>query len=362
MKRVFTLVFSVLLAVNFTTASAQRNVYIWKKGGHLSVKSGAKTDSLTFEVGRWLFKISTSAATSVTTDKLQAKAQVAYADNVKSLSKTPEIGVCFSSTNATPTYDADVRLCLGNEVKNYDFTLYELDPGTTYYYRTYVKFEGEVFYGNAKAVTTFGEKPKYPNYYSVNGHKFVNLGLPSGLLWAQSNIGAAFSSDDGDYYAWGETETKTDYSWNTYKWGSDDNNLSKYNWSLDRKSTLDSDDDVATVKWGDGCRLPSYDDFEELQRKCDWTWEDDYNGAKGYLVTGPNGNTIFLPISGYYKNDVLTNYGKCAYYWSKSVGYNGSSYALNFANGYLRTYDTTSLDRCYGTSVRPVAEYNWWEY
>lgn len=296
MKRIFTLVLSALLAVVFTTVSAQRNVYIWKKEGHLSVKSGASTDSLTFEVGSWLFKISTSAATSVTTDKFQAKAQVSYADHVKSLSKTPEIGVCFSSTNATPSYDADVRLRLGNEVKDYEFTIYELDPGTTYYYRTYVKLEGEVFYGDVKAITTFGEKPTVAsNYILINGQKFIDLGLPSGLLWAKTNVGATFSSDDGDYYAWGEIETKENYSWSTYRWGE---LPSKYTYK-DVENTLEAEDDVATIKWGKECRMPSRSEMEELRNACNWTWRTDYNNyAKGYLVTGPNGNSIFLPASG----------------------------------------------------------------
>ena len=182
MKRIFTFVLSALLAVTFTTASAQQNIFVWKNGGNLAVKSVAEVDSLTFEVGSWLFKISTSAATSVTTSQIQAIAHVSFADNVSSLSKNLEIGICFSSEDATPTYEHSERKRLGTSVKDYEFTLYDLDLGTTYNYRTYVKLEDDVFYGNVKTITTFGEKPEHPTYTLINGHKFIDLGLPSGLL------------------------------------------------------------------------------------------------------------------------------------------------------------------------------------
>ena len=349
MKRIFTLVLSVLLVVTFTTASAQQNIFVWKDGGNLAIKSAANVDSLTFEVGSWLFKISTSAATSVTTDKLQATAHVSFANNVKSLSIDPEIGVCFSSENETPTYAAE-RKRLGTSVKDYDFTLYELDPGTTYYYRTYVKLEDEVFYGNVKSITTFGEKPTTPTYILINGHKFIDLGLPSGLLWAKTNIGASLSIYDGDYFAWGETETKSSYSWSTYAMGN------KYN-STDGKTTLDAEDDVATVQWGEGCRMPSRAEFQELYNKCDWSWKSDYKGTgvSGYLVTGPNNHTIFLPASGFRDNDGLAR-GPFGHYWSSSLDSSDTDdafYLYFYSGGFYPSDDDC---RYYGFPVRPVAE------
>ena len=215
MKRIFSFVLSALLAIVFTTAHAQQNIFIWK-GGNISVKSAADIDSITTSAGSWLFDIRTSAATSVTTNTLEASISVSYADNVQSLSQTPEVGVCFSSYKATPTYIYERRR-LGTSVGSYDFTLSNLDSGTTYYYRGYVKLGDEVFYGNVKSIMTFGEKPTF-SYIIINNHKFVDLGLPSGLLWAETNVGAASSSDDGDYFAWGETEPKSYYVWSTYKW------------------------------------------------------------------------------------------------------------------------------------------------
>ena len=346
MKRIFSFVLSALLAIVFTTAHAQQNIFVWK-GGNLSVKSAAETDSITSAVGSWLFSIRTSAATSVTTNTLVASISVSFANNVQSLSQTPEVGVCFSSDKATPTY-ADERKRLGSSVSSYNFTLYELDPGTTYYYRAYVKLGDDVFYGSVKSIMTFGEKP----YTLINGHKFVDLGLPSGLLWARTNVGASLSADDGDYFAWGETSPKASYSWRTYKWGS---SPSKYN-SSDGKTTLDAADDAATVNWGVPCRMPDSSDFQELNDKCKWSWKSSYNGASGYLVTGPNGNTIFLPASGCRINDDLNDHGLNGGYWSRSLYSYLTDCALylNFGSDYIDpTYDDY---RYFGFTVRPVAE------
>lgn len=351
MKCIFSFVLSALLAVVFTTAHAQQNIFIWKNGGDISVKSATKIDSITTFVGSWLFNIRTSAATSVTTNTLEASVSVFFANNVSSLSQTPEVGVCFSSDKATPTY-ADEHKRLGSSVSSYSFTLYELDPGTTYYFRGYVKLGDEVFYGNVKSIMTFGEKPSTPSYTLINGHKFVDLGLPSGLLWARTNVGAASFADDGDYFAWGETSPKTYYSWSTYKWGS---NPYKYNFS-DGKTTLEAADDAATVNWGAPCRMPDSSDFQELYSKCDWSWKSNYNGASGYLVTGPNGNTIFVPASGYRYDGDLYFHGSSGDYWSRTLISGSTDYArnLDFGSGDV---DLTKGYYCYlGLPVRPVAE------
>ena len=350
MKRIFTFVLSALLAIVFTTAHAQQNIFIWK-GGNLSVKSAVETDSITSSVGSWLFSIRTSAATSVTISTLEASVSVDFASNVRSLSQTLEVGVCFSYTSTTPTY-ADEHARLGSSVKSYDFTLYDLDPGTTYYYRAYVKLGDDVFYGSVKSIMTFGENSTTPSYTLINGYKFVDLGLPSGLLWAKTNVGASSSTDDGDYFAWGETKPKSTYSWDTYKWVNDP---SKYNYS-DGKSTLEAEDDAATVNWGAPCRMPDSSDFQELCNKCNWSWKSNYNGASGYLVTGPNGNTIFLPASGDRGNDDLFNHGSYGNYWSRSLnsGYTNCARYLYFNSGNI--YSMNNSLRCDGVTVRPVAE------
>lgn len=350
MKKLFTLFFSLLLAGIFTTASAQQNIFVWKDGGNLSVISSEDVDSVSFSAGSWLFKITTSTAVCVTTNSFEAMASVSLNENVKSLSVSPEVGVCYSDENSQPTY-SDAHDVLGSSMTDYTININYIDPGTTYYYRTYVKLLGEVYYDpNVYSITTLGAKPTY--YTIVNGHKFVDLGLPSGLLWARNNVGASTPYADGDYYAWGETETKSYYSWSTYKWGS---NPTKYN-SSDGKTTLEASDDVATVKWGKECRMPSRAEFQELYNKCDWTWKSNYNGTNGYLVKGPNNQTIFLPASGRRYDGDLDRHGSYGYYWSSSLDTSDTVYAyyLYFYSGRINPRDNYS--RYNGRSVRPVAE------
>lgn len=349
MKKLFTLFFSLLLASIFTTASAQQNIFVWKDGGNLSVISSEDVDSVSFSVGSWLFKITTSTAVSVTANSFKAIASVSLNENVKSLSVSPEVGVCYSDENSQPTY-SDAHEVLGSSMTDYTININYIDPGTTYYYRTYVKLLGEVYYDpNVYSITTLGTKPTYT---IVNGHKFVDLGLPSGLLWARNNVGASTPYADGDYYAWGETQTKSYYSWSTYKWGS---NLTKYN-SSDGKTTLEASDDVATVKWGKECRMPSRAEFQELYNKCDWTWKSNYNGTSGYLVKGPNNQTIFLPASGDRLNGDLNYHGFYGDYWSSSLSTSSTGYAYRL-NFFSASIDPSNYGRrCHGYSVRPVAE------
>lgn len=134
--------------------------------------------------------------------------------------------------------------------------------------------------------------------YVINGHKFVDLGLPSGLLWATRNVGAEAIFEAGNYYSWGEIEPKNKYTLATYKWF-DGDEFTKYT-QEDGKCVLDAADDVATVKWGKKCRLPKFAEAIELVTKCKWKWQLSYynESRSGYLVTGPNGNSIFLPAAG----------------------------------------------------------------
>ena len=136
---------------------------------------------------------------------------------------------------------------------------------------------------------------------------YVDLCLSSGTLWATRNVGADKPEDIGDYFAWGETTPKMAYVVENYKWGGYDSNgqfyLSKYNdnaWygPIDNKNELDPADDAASVHYPHG-RMPSDEQIRELCTKCSWQWAQ-RNGVNGQLVTGPNGNTIFLPVTGYY--------------------------------------------------------------
>lgn len=193
-----------------------------------------------------------------------------------------------------------------------------------------------------------------------NGHEYVDLGLPSGVKWATCNVGADNPEDYGDYYAWGETETKSTYEWSTYKWCNGlVTTLTKYCNSysygtVDNKATLDPEDDVARVKWGGDWRMPTKAEQDELRdtNNCTWIWTTQ-GGKNGYLVTSKkNGNSIFLPASGYRFDSYLYDAGSYGGYWSSSLGtsYSYGAYELYFSD-YVSSNDSS---RHLGFSVRPV--------
>ena len=184
--------------------------------------------------------------------------------------------------------------------------------------------------------------------FSSCGHEYVDLGLPSGIKWATCNVGANSPEEYGDGYAWGETEEIED--WETYKWWNDsDRSITKYCTdsyfgTVDNKTVLDPEDDVAHVKWGGDWRMPTTEEQEELINNC--TWERTaLKGVNGYKVTGPNGNSIFLPALDY--NDI--------WYWSSSLCTRLNRYAwILYIDG--DCYDWREQSRCLGSFVRPVCE------
>ena len=169
--------------------------------------------------------------------------------------------------------------------------------------------------------------------------EYVDLGLPSGLKWAKCNLGASKPSDYGDYYAWGEIEVKNKWAiWEFYKWmqagQSDWKYITKYtiadgetgaiwydssgNFIGDNKTVLDAADDAATQQLGSPWRMPTVDEITELLDKCTWTWTTQ-DGVNGCQVDGPNGNSIFLPATGFVNDTALINKGDEGYYWSSSL-------------------------------------------
>ncbi len=196
---------------------------------------------------------------------------------------------------------------------------------------------------------------------NTNGHEYVDLGLPSGLLWATCNVGASQPEDYGDYYAWGETTKKSTYEWSTYKYcnGSYDT-LTKYNNSssygtVDNKTVLDAEDDAAHVNWGGSWRMPTKAEQDELRdtNNCTWT-RTTQNGVNGYKVTSKkNGNSLFLPAAGFRYESSLNDAGSGGNYWSSSL------YASNPSGAFCLYFDSSSVawnyySRDSGQSVRPV--------
>ena len=152
-------------------------------------------------------------------------------------------------------------------------------------------------------------------------HEWVDLGLPSGTLWATVNLGASSPEGYGDYFAWGETAPKEDYTWESYKWCEGTGySLTKYctasfSGIVDNKAFLDPKDDAAQANWGTSWRIPTRRQIQELCEKCN-TQESSLNGVKGLLITGPNGNTIFLPAAGCRWGGSLDAEGSYGNYWA----------------------------------------------
>ena len=223
---------------------------------------------------------------------------------------------------------------------------------------------GEVFHQTLTSrvdsikVVNIGDEP-------LVHHGIVDLGLPSGTLWATCNIGANAPEEYGDYFAWGETEGyfsgKTHFEWDTYKWCQGSYNaLTKYctdsrYGTVDNKKELDLEDDAAYVNWGPGWRMPSSSQFEELinSNYTTTTWTT-LNGVYGRMITSKrNGNSIFLPAPGGRHEDSLINAGSDGSYWSRTLGMSYSSDASGlFFNPYNIIVGGDS--RCFGRSVRPV--------
>ncbi|MBO7545045.1 MAG: hypothetical protein J6T02_05705 [Bacteroidales bacterium] len=200
----------------------------------------------------------------------------------------------------------------------------------------------------------------------------VDLGLS--VLWASCNLGeiglVSSPEEYGAYYAWGETETKDNYSWSTYKFGNSSSGpFSKYNTkslygTVDNKTVLETGpngDDVASKKLGGKWRMPTYEEWTALRTNCTWTWTSNYNntGIAGRIVksnvSGHTDKSIFLPAAGYRNVTGLYNAGSRGYYWSSSLYTVSPYYAWDvyFNSDNVGGYNNYRYN---GLSVRPVSE------
>lgn len=183
-----------------------------------------------------------------------------------------------------------------------------------------------------------------------NDHQWVDLGLPSGTKWATCNVGASRPEEFGDYFAWAETEPKTDYSWKTYKWY----DLSTYSFTkYGTYSKLSLDDDAARANWGGAWKIPAQWDFEELVNYCSWEWTT-MGEVDGYWITSKsNGNGIFLPAAGYWNSTGFS--GGAGHYWTSYTSSDpDKASCLFFVSHTIYKYDSSL--RWNGCSVRPIVQ------
>lgn len=274
-----------------------------------------------------------------------------------------ELGVCWGTSNK-PTIE-DAHLSTANWSEPYVCTIIGLEPGTKYHVRAYALRGLEYYYGDDKSFTTEGNSGGGGGGGGWGSHEYVNLGLPSGTLWATCNVGAITPEGYGDYFAWGETTTKSTYNWSTYQYCMGSYyTLTKYcnrssygyNGFTDNLTTLLPEDDAATANWGDGWRMPTKEEWQELYNNTTVTWTQQ-NGVNGRLLTASNGNSLFLPAAGDRWDDELYSAGTNGDYWSSSLD---TDIPLGARNLYFNSGSANVNDysrRFCGLSVRPVREH-----
>lgn len=265
-------------------------------------------------------------------------------------SKVTERGICWSTIDS-PTI-SDCHVAVGMGTGTFTVSISGLEANTTYHFRAYAINEKGTAYGLNKEATTIG---------SDGGHDYINLGLPSGTLWATCNVGADTPEGYGDYFAWGETRPKDYYDWSTYQYCNGNyDQLTKYcvnanygyNGFFDNLTVLQPSDDAARANWGNGWCIPTKEQFVELLQNTSNIWTTQ-NGVCGMLFTASNGRSLFLPAAGVRVGDVLGNDGILGVYHSSLLYTYHSTYSWHL---WLTSDDcfTGNNPRGSGKSVRAV--------
>ena len=312
-----------------------------------------ETVTLTFQIQQSISQV--MVITSEPTDITAASVVVGGTVTLPEGSHIFLSGVCWG-TSQMPTVD-DNHTSDGSGTNDFTTSLIGLASNTTYYVRAYVVTDYGLAYGDEQSFTTLDGG-------SSGDHEYVDLGLPSGLLWATCNVGANNSEDYGDYFAWGETQPKDIYNWSTYQYCNGSyNTLTKYcskssygyNGFTDNLTTLLPEDDAATVIWGDDWRIPTKDEWQELYNNTTFTWTTQ-NGVNGRLFTASNGNSLFLPAAGCFNGSTLYNASIGGYYGSSSLCTSFAGCAWDFYFGSLKPGFGTVGKDVYNY-VRPVFAY-----
>ena len=199
---------------------------------------------------------------------------------------------------------------------------------------------GQTVQYNMQNIESLEFTEESPNSTQVSSGEAVDLGLS--VKWASRNVGATSPEQYGDLFAWGETETKSKFTQDTYLYY-DSKSESYMDIGMDIKGT---DYDVAHVKWGNEWRMPTFEELWELKMKCTWQWSS-LNGINGWVVIGKNGNSIFFPTG-----------NKSISLWASTIlnnspnGSRGIAGGIRFSNATI--YDNSGFSRYVGSYVRPV--------
>ena len=260
-----------------------------------------------------------------------------------------EFEIRYSLNEDMSSAQSEKVVPVGND---FSVTLTGLDRDKQYYYRFYFSgkynsFETEVQRFN---LGDGDDGDDSGSDSEIAGHEYVDLGLPSGLKWATCNVGAEKPEDYGDYFAWGEIETKSEYT---------ESNSLTHGKQMDDISG-DVQYDVAAANWGGSWRMPTKDEMIELVSNCEWEWilieKNDYDSVKCYKGIGPNGNSVIFPVAGCYNGPSLISVGTGGLCWTSTPYDVKLNLAYEF---YFNDYNAEVSyigNRFIGQSVRPVSE------
>lgn len=279
--------------------------------------------------------LNTSEVSEITLTSAQCGGKILTSGN----SIVTERGVCWS-TEQNPTV-LDSHTNDGKGLGSFTSNLENLTENTTYYVRAYATItEGITTYGNEVSFTTLDSNYEEVETGEINGHAYVDLGLS--VKWATCNVGANSPEEYGQYFAWGETSPKTEFT--------EENSLTNKKHMEDFSG--DEQYDAAAANWGGGWRMATSDEYTELINDCTWILVEN----EGYKVTGPNGNSIFIPTSGFYNGSSLDNSG--TYSWSSTPcnEYDNDVQSKAFCIYADFIFVSNLADRYVGATVRPVVE------
>lgn len=283
------------------------------------------------------FTLTTGDANSIT----QTSAKVYGEFNSEVIKPSAEaLGIVFGINNDLQTGNYDIVPYTSIDGNFFTVELTGLEAARKYYYCTCFLRDGIKYYGDIREFTTKG--------YEISNEQVVDLGLS--VNWAGYNIGAQKPEEYGEYYAWGEAEKKESYTENNYTYY--ENGYTSIGNEISGTKY-----DVATQKWGKKWRMPTLEEFQELIEKC--TWEAmTYNGIQGRKIIGPNGNCIFIPLAGLYKDTKISSLQYDGYYWLGTYSSESDFHAASMnIHGYFNSPGTLLYEyRYYGLTIRAVSD------
>ena len=279
--------------------------------------------------------LNTNEVSEITLTSAQCGGKILTSGN----SIVTERGVCWS-TEQNPTV-LDSHTNDGKGLGSFTSNLENLTENTTYYVRAYATItEGITTYGNEVSFTTLDSNYEEVETGEINGHAYVDLGLS--VKWATCNVGANSPEEYGQYFAWGETSPKTEFT--------EENSLTNKKHMEDFSG--DEQYDAAAANWGGGWRMATSDEYTELINDCTWVLVEN----EGYKVTGPNGNSIFIPTSGFYNGSSLDNSGTFSWSSTPCNEYDNDVQSKAFCIYADFIFVSNLADRYVGATVRPVVE------